>query len=396
MANFMRKNELIELIEKGLHYHVNEDINALVDKGMGAEEIAMGIFEGTVDMDLDELQRGIDGAIERERQEEAMRRLHYGEEYKGYYSKNDGKTIDVILVMQMRDCVGVCYKKNDKGGYTYFPMYGNDERFQKLLEDGYVKDKFANDVGTFEVSDLDGLSQEDAKDIIMDAIAVGVMRPRYCMIAPYTHGFELNYNGRTYDVNVDPFQMPEYIVGLMVRGKMDKFSGIHFDKLKEETEKARENLKETYIPYETTHEYKRHQKNRWDRGLIANYKCIMEGYALNGIIAGNCGGDYSSWTPNTQNEWMEAAVALNGYCLDYLVEHRVPWKEQILDYHQSRGLDLRNPEVLEEWKLSHKGICFDKELKMQFDKEDNLKTQIKNLKSEMKAIEKGLEDIECI
>lgn len=54
----------------------------------------------------------------------------------------------------MRGAVGVCYEKNEKGGYTFFRYDGNEKRFQSMLNDGYVKTEHYKEVDVYENKEL--------------------------------------------------------------------------------------------------------------------------------------------------------------------------------------------------------------------------------------------------
>lgn len=263
------------------------------------------------------------------------------------------------------------------------------------LSEGYEKTNVFKEVGKITLSDLDGFSHEKAVDIVMDAIAAGVMQVRHGQIYPYTYGFEIRYGENTLTPDGNPFTMAEHLVSQMEVGK---YPSISLKALEQETtEKIRDGFLSSYTPYETTMEYKEKQKSSWKRGLIANDRDIDNGYGLDGIISGRCGGDYSSMTTGSQNDWMRAAVALRGYCLDYVVRNEnFPYREEVLDYHASRGLDLREPEVLNQWCEEHKGICFDKELVKEYQKEVEAEAKRKEMAEKRDIFEKALEDIQVV
>lgn len=57
-----------------------------------------------------------------------------------------------------------------------------------------------------------------------------------------------------------------------------------------------------------------------------------------------------------------AAVVLRGYCLDYVADNKYfPWREQIIEYYKTKGLDLHDPKQVEKWKEENKVLCFDKD-----------------------------------
>lgn len=377
---FMTKKEVTQIFEEGIKYGI---LN-LVSPYQSASEMAQAQFEEELAIGIDALQKLIE-----------EKRIEYGKEHKGIYALKDGNDVSVMKVAQFRDGIWVCLEKKDGGGYKGFKYDGNEERFQKMLSEGYEKTNVFKEVGKITLSDLDGFSHEEAVGIVMDAIAAGVMQVRHGQIYPYTYGFEIRYGGNTLKPDGNPFTMAEHLVSQMEIGK---YPSISLKALEQETtEKIRDGFLSSYTPYETTMEYKRTQKNSWERGLIANDQRIDNGYGLDGIIAGRCRGDYSSMTTGSQNDWMRAAVALRGYCLDYVVKNqRFPYREEVLDYHASRGLDLRKPDVLKQWCTEHKGICFDKELVKEYQKEVEAEAKRKEILEKKEVFEKALEDIQVV
>lgn len=377
---FMTKKEVTQIFEEGIKY----GILTLVSPYQSASEMAQAQFEEELAIGIDALQKLIE-----------EKRIEYGKEHKGIYALKDGNEVSVMKVDQFRDGIWVCLEKKDNGGYKGFKYDGNEERFQKMLSEGYEKTDVYKEVGKITLSDLDGFSHEEAVDIVMDAIAAGVMQVRHGQIYPYTYGFEIRYGGNTLKPDGNPFTMPENLVSQMEIGK---YPSISLKALEQETaEKIRDGLLSSYTPYETTMEYKRTQKNSWERGLIANDQHIDNGYGLDGIIAGRCGGDYSSMTTGSQNDWMRAAVALRGYCLDYVVKNQhFPYREQVLDYHASRGFDLRKPDVLKQWCVEHKGLCFDKAIVQEYQKEVEAEAKRKEMAEKKEVFEKALEDIQVV
>ena len=97
--------------------------------------------------------------------------------------------------------------------------------------------------------------------------------------------------------------------------------------------------------------------------MIASDKYIDSGYGVDGIIRGDCGGTYSSWTTGSQNSWMQAAVALRGFCLDYIHDclkegRRFPYLNDIVSYYQSKGLDLSDEKQVRQWCEEHPNQCY--------------------------------------
>lgn len=357
MKEVVTKKEIIELIELGYKYAAFTQEELEIYKDNYAEEIALRIFEGDIFFPYEKMKERINIA-----------RSKYGRELIGkYYLEKDNEisciSVNDNMLLKGNAIVAVTTDKDENGKYIRFAYDGNEEKFNKLLEQGYVKtDKYDGlglAVGTTKLNDLEGFSVEEAETIIMDAIALGIIKPGHGMIAPYTHGFEMRYKDYTYDLDFIPFQMPQKMI---MKKRLGKFSSFNLKELKNEVENEKNKELCKYTPYEDTKEYAYKKAHSWDRGLIGNYDHIKSGYAIDGIISGYCGGDYSSMTTNTQNQWMQAAVVLRGYCLDYVADNKYfPWREQIIEYYKTKGLDLHDPKQVEKWKEENKVLCFDKD-----------------------------------
>lgn len=382
MSGFITKKEIVKLIDDAKRLSV-EEVRSL--ENIDSEEIARKLFEGELDLDIEQLQ--IDT---REAQ------IIYEDTYCGTYVYEDEKKFQAVEVVrgygkQERE-IWVRERKETKDGkttYYGFPIFDENgktkdfEKFQKLLESGYQKTEERFEVGTIEKRGLDGFSHQEAVDIVMDAIACGVLQLRHGEVQPYSYGFECIYpDVATYipGYNISPFEFPERIVRNIELNKREyhafvnkpiQYSDISLHVLKQEVEAKHKLLESVRItPYETTCEYKEHQANRYARGLIANDRYIDSGYAVDGIIRGDCHGDYSSITTGSQNSWMEASVALRGFCLDYIHDclkegRRFPYLDKIDSYYQSKGLDLNDEKQVRQWCAEHPEQCYFEENRMQ-------------------------------
>ena len=373
MSGFMTKKEIIDLIENAKLLNV-ESIKRL--ENMSNEDIAQELFEGELDLDIEQLQKDT-----RKAQKE------YENSFKGIYVYEDEKKFQAIEVVRgfgsQKDEIWVRERKgreDETSSYYGFRIFDKDgillenmEKFQSMLNNGFHKTNEKYEVGTIEKKDLDGFTHEEAVAIVMDAIAMGVIKVSYGEIYPYSYGFEFSYHNQTFKPDVDPFNMPNKIVrniefdkkGWKFYGSIiDSYNEISIKQLKKEVEdKQIEFEQKRIIPYKTTKEYADHKRNRYIRGLIANYSHIEEGYAVDGIIHGECHGDYSSGTANRQNEWMQAAVALHGYCLDYVYEAAggpmyLPYLEEIINYYQSKGMDVTNEDFICDWINANREKCY--------------------------------------
>lgn len=380
MSSFMIKKEIVKLMDDAKRLNI-ETIREL--EHMESEEIAQRLFEGELDLDVEQLQKDT-----REAQ------IAYENGYCGTYVYENEKKFQAIRVIRgqvQKDEIWVQTSKEKEGRTTFyrgFPIFDkngvipeNMEKFQSMLDAGFHKTDERYEVETIEKKDLGGFSHEEAVNIVMDAIATGVIRVYHGEIYPYSYGFEFRYHDRTFKMGkVDPFDIPEKTVRNIEFDKkghtfysavIDCFNEISIKTLKEEVEqKQKEFEQKRIIPYKTTKEYAEHKRDRYTRGLIANYSYIEAGYAVDGIIHGDCHGDYSSITTNSQNEWMQAAAALRGYCLDYVAEaaqgkEYLPYLDKIVDYHKSRGLDLRDKDEVAKWVAEHPEQCYFEENRMQ-------------------------------
>lgn len=375
MSSFMTKKEIVKLMDDTKRLNI-ETIREL--EHMESEEIAQRLFEGELDLDIEKLQKDTRKA-----------QIIYEDTYCGTYVYEDDKKFQAIRVARgqretQKDEIWVQTSKEKQERrtvYRGFPIFDkngvipeNMEEFQSMLDEGFHKTDETYEIGTIEKKDLDGFTHEEAVAIVMDAIAMGVIKVSHGEIYPYSYGFEFSYHNQTFKPDVDPFNMPNKIVrniefdkkGSKFYGSIiDSYNEISIKQLKKEVEdKQIEFEQKRIIPYKTTKEYAEHKIDPYlYRGLIANYSYIEAGYAVDGIIHGDCHGDYSSITTNRQNEWMQAAVALCGYCLDYVYEAAggpmcLPYLEEIIKYYQSKGIDVTNEDFICDWINANREKCY--------------------------------------
>lgn len=398
MEPFLIKKDLSNLIERAREFDI-QGYGFFSDyESFSGDEIAQQIFEGEIKLSIEELQEKVQ-----------KKQIEYENSFKGIYVYEDEKKFQAVEVVrgygkQERE-IWVRERKETKDGkttYYGFPIFDENgktkdfEKFQKLLESGYQKTEERFEVGTIEKRGLDGFSHQEAVDIVMDAIACGVLQLRHGEVQPYSYGFECIYpDVATYipGYNISPFEFPERIVRNIELNKREyhafvnkpiQYSDISLHVLKQEVEAKHKLLESVRItPYETTCEYKEHQANRYARGLIANDRYIDSGYAVDGIIRGDCHGDYSSITTGSQNSWMEASVALRGFCLDYIHDclkegRRFPYLDKIDSYYQSKGLDLNDEKQVRQWCAEHPNQCYsDKYLYKEIEQNEELKNKLK-------------------
>ena len=379
MSEFMIKKDLTHLIEQAKNFGLLTDY-----KDLDADEIAQKIFEGEIPLDTDIL-----------RDEVRKKQVEYEDSFQGTYVYEDDKKIQAVQVVRgggtQTDEIWVRERKADPSErfqYYGFPIFDKDgvipenfEKFQKMLKNGYQKTEERFEVGTIEKTDLEGYSFEDAVNLVMDAIACGVIQAEHGEVAPYSYGFNYRLEGvLSYDSYYSryngPFDAPKTIVRDHQLGKYPSLSFAQLEELVQQKQKELETVKIT--PYEKTEEYYYHKKNPrfYPHGLIANDKYIDSGYGVDGIIRGDCGGTYSSWTTGTQNYWMQAATALRGFCLDYIHDclkegKQFPYLDDIVSYYQSKGLDLNDEKQVRHWCAEHPNQCYsDKYLVKESSKEE--------------------------
>lgn len=392
MEPFLIKKDLSNLIERAREFDI-QGYGFFSDyESFSGDEIAQQIFEGEIKLSIEELQEKVQ-----------KKQIEYENSFKGIYVYEDEKKFQAIEVVRGYDKqereIWVRERKETKDGkttYYGFPIFdenGKTEDFEKFIrmrQSGFEKTDEKYEVGTIEKKEINGFSFEEAVQLVMDAIACGVIETEHGEIAPYSYGFNYkldgmfsynSYEGSAYRHYDGPFEAPKTIVKDYQLGKYPSLSFAELEKKVKEKQAELENVSIT--PYETTQEYKEHQANRYARGLIANDRYIDSGYAVDGIIRGDCHGDYSSITTGSQNSWMEASVALRGFCLDYVHDQlkngrRMPYLNDIVVYYQSKGLDLNNEKQVVKWCAEHPKKCYsDKYLYKEIEQNEELKNKLK-------------------
>lgn len=404
MSQFILKKELSHLIEEAKSFDVHgygffSDYELLT-----ADDIAQEVFEGKINLDIDGL-----------REEVRKKQIEYENSFRGTYVYEDDKKLKVIEVVRgrgnqeneiwVRERKGTEQEKYQYYGFRIFDKNGvipeNFARFQDMLENGYHKTCENLEVGTIEKRDLEGFTHEEAVQLVQDAIACGALILHHDQVQPYSYGFECQYPGKnTYipDMDADPFIFPELMVRNIELNKIEhhafvsspiRYSDISLRELKVEVDAKKEQLNDvSIVPYHTTKEYFEHERNRYTRGLIGNDQHIDTGYGVDGIIRGQCGGDYSSMTTGSQNDWMRAAVALRGFCLDYihdcLTERKpFPYLQNIAEFYQSKGLDLTDKNQVIQWCLEHPNKCYSEKYIIRQEKTEDYLTEEEECEPEL-------------
>lgn len=399
MSQFLLKKDWIHLFDQAKNLNV---LPSYIEPSLSSDEIAQKVFEGEISVNSEELQETIqkaEKALQKQRFEEEIERWT---PYMGKYKYEDKNALKVVHLYQWWNDPNqpLVLNENDKNYNRVLILVDrngqrneeNIQKFKTLLEQGFKKTNKNLEVGAFQKNSLDGFTHEEAVDLVQDAIACGVLILHHGQVQPYSYGFECQYPGKnTYipDMDASPFDFPELIVRNIELNKIEhhafvsspiRYSNISLHQLKEEVDAKKEQLNDvSIVPYHTTKEYAEHERNQYVRGLIGNDRHIDAGYGVDGIIRGDCGGDYSSTTTGSQNDWMRAAVALRGFCLDYihdcLTERRsFPYLQKIVEYYQSKGLDLTDKNQVIQWCKKHPNKCYSN------------KYQIKEMPNEEKPI----------
>lgn len=394
MEPFLIKKDLSNLIERAREFDI-QGYGFFSDyESFSGDEIAQQIFEGEIKLSIEELQEKVQ-----------KKQIEYENSFKGIYVYEDEKKFQAVEVVrgygkQERE-IWVRERKETKDGkttYYGFPIFDENgktkdfEKFIRMRQSGFKKTNEKYEVGTIEKKEINGFSFDEAVDLVMDAIACGVIETEHGEIAPYSYGFNYkldgmfsynSYAGSTYRHYDGPFEAPKTIVKDYQLGKYPSLSFAELEKKVKEKQAELEKAKVTF--YELTDEYYYHKNNPrlYTHGLIANDKYIDTGYGVDGIIRGDCHGTYASKTTGSQNAWMQAAVALRGFCLDYIHDclkdgRSMPYLNDIVAYYQSKGLDLNDELQVIKWCADHPKKCYsDKYLYKEIEQNEELKNKLK-------------------
>lgn len=394
MTEFMTKSNLVTLIEDSKKLNVFP--KSIYESSVpDANEVAMDLFNEKIEIDLKQLQEDVEVA-----------KRTYGKEYLGFYAQQKDNDVSVIKVAQYKDAIWVVEKYVEEENRNYgFPLYEKEEKFKQMLQDGYQKTTEYHQVGHIHLNDLEGYSSEEAQDIIMDAIAAGVIVARHGQIYPYTYGYELVYKDMHFKPGGNLFEMSENVVKNMRNNVVEKevfgprryaYSDLSLNQLKKETEEKIKIQPKNIIPDNQT-EYYRHRmsKPHWERGHIATMQDLDEAKSVNAIIAGLYGGNYSSMTTNGQNELMRVLVALRGDCLDYLHEVKeFPYRGEIIDFYKKKGIDIETEKGINDWIKANPGRCaFEKNRQPQLDDVIKQKTEQRDVINQGKDKEKDSDEL---
>lgn len=200
-----------------------------------------------------------------------------------------------------------------------------------------------------EIAELEAHKEKLCCAILLDAIIVGIddFRIRHGMIAPYAHGYEIRKLGVSCSGDWMT-SMPKLLYKFLTEKK--GWETENFKQLKDKVAAKWDELPADYNPdtYVPSKEY-----------LHGNH--IANGYETDGffnIVAGRCGGTYSSMTTATQNELSKQLVVLRGFCPDgyRFVASNSFSIEKVAEIYNRHGLDS-NLSDLDEWAKRNPTRC---------------------------------------
>lgn len=183
-----------------------------------------------------------------------------------------------------------------------------------------------------EIAELEAHKEKLCCAILLDAIIVGIddFRIRHGMIGPYMHGYEVRKIGVSCSGDWMT-NMPKLLYKFLTVKK--GWDTENFKQLKNEVAAKWVELPTDYNPdtHAPSKEY-----------LHGNY--IANGYETDGffnIVAGRCGGTYSSMTTTTQNELSKQLVVLRGFCPDgYMFMQSSDFSiEKVTEFYKRHGID---------------------------------------------------------
>lgn len=152
--------------------------------------------------------------------------------------------------------------------------------------------------------------------ILQDALIIGCdFLIRHGSIVPYTHGYfvisKYVKNGFCRSVTCSEHwlsAMPEVLYNYLTKAGW--------------TDEDFQSLK-TRVDAEWAKRNESYEKDIYKNDTYSHY--IAKGYetdGLNQIVSGQCEGNWSTYTTNTQNELAEELIILRGYCTDYYLGDR--------------------------------------------------------------------------
>jgi len=211
-----------------------------------------------------------------------------------------------------------------------------------------------------------GLSHDELRDKIMQGLVNGALSIYHGEVSPYSYGFEIkypadhfNYTNR-WECYCDFSKVAERITCMIENDQQHKevFSSntlqpLDIKKLLFDIDEKEQTKITTFVEEsKTTLE----RRGRYT-GHVATLSDVHKGIALDGIIQGHFHGDYSSITTNSENEMLEALVAMKGFCLDCLPRLRPLYQELAISYLKAHGTDISTPEKLQDWIAANPEKC---------------------------------------
>ena len=219
-----------------------------------------------------------------------------------------------------------------------------------------------------------GLSREELEDKIMQGIVNGALSIHHGQIAPYSYGFEVQFQGggaglsgkNRWECYCDLFEVPKIIALKIEQNSQNRevfgqydLPPFDIDAFLSAIESAEGSKITSFTPEKDTDLQR--AKNSYTypyRNSIAGLRDVHMGKGLDGIAKGYFGGDYSSMTTGSQNDLIQTLVFLKGFCLDCLNHlHSVSAKENVIKYLKKHGTDISTPEKLQEWMIANPEKC---------------------------------------
>lgn len=162
------------------------------------------------------------------------------------------------------------------------------------------------------------MTKTESLTILQDALIIGCdFLIRHGSIAPYTHGYfvisKYVKDGFCRSVTCSEHwlsAMPEVLYNYLTKAGW--------------TDEDFQSLK-TRVDAEWAKRNESYEKDIYKNDTYSHY--TANGYekdGLNQIVSGQCEGNWSTYTTNTQNELAEELIILRGYCTDYYLGDKQP------------------------------------------------------------------------
>lgn len=192
------------------------------------------------------------------------------------------------------------------------------------------------------------MTKNESLTTLQDALIIGCdFKIGHDAIAPYTYGYYVTskYVKKDFCETVTCYDhwlstIPKVLYNYLLKnGWTDK----DFLALKDRVDTAWANRSESY------------EKDTHETISQSRFNYIANGYetdGLNQIVSGQCEGNWSTYTTNTQNELAEELIILRGYCMDYYLGDKQPCCH--IKPEELSAILLRHEDVedAENWDLN--------------------------------------------